>query len=125
MPSVVVVRRCSPCFSYEQRSWGRESCCCLPGILRTNGVPRRLQHVLLKRHARWRDICVVWATAASWVLSVEKGNGGGGGVADLLAVLAHFPTIIVAAADSACRYRQTSWHVRKVPLTCHVITMMC
>ncbi|KIK04514.1 hypothetical protein K443DRAFT_675971 [Laccaria amethystina LaAM-08-1] len=36
--------------------------------------------------------------------------------------------VVIAAADggnSMCRYRQTSWHVRKVPLTCHVVTAMC
>jgi hypothetical protein len=56
-------------------------------------VPRHLQHVVSKRRA-WRgDVCVVWVTAANWVLSVEKRNG-------LLTfwrhpLLPHFPTIVV------------------------------
>ena len=31
--------------------------------------------------------------------------------------------VVVAAVDSVHRYRQTPWHVRRVPLTCQVITM--
>jgi hypothetical protein len=40
-------------------------------------VPRHLQHVVSKQRARQCDVCVVWVTAANWVLSVEKRNGGG------------------------------------------------
>jgi hypothetical protein len=98
-------------------------------MIRTDNIPRRLQHVLSKRCAQRGGVCVVWATAASWVASVEKGNGGGG-VAHLLPALAppslsnHRRSlfVIVDAADGMCRYPQTSWHVRKVPLTCHVVT---
>jgi hypothetical protein len=98
-------------------------------------VPRHLQHVVSKRCARRGDVCVVWATAASWVLSVEKRNGGG--VADLLAAPAPpslsndhglLFVVVITAADGGNgmrRYRQTSWHVRKVPLMCHVVTAMC
>lgn len=42
----------------------------------------------------------------------------------LHSLLPHFPAIVVvvvvAAADGVRRYRQTSWHVQKVLLTCHV-----
>jgi hypothetical protein len=56
-------------------------------MMRTDNVPHCLQHVLSKWHAQRGGVCVVWAMAASWVVSVEKGNGGGG-VAHLLPALA-------------------------------------
>jgi hypothetical protein len=41
-------------------------------------VPCRLQHVLLKRRARWSNVCVVWAMAASWACQLKRERGGGG-----------------------------------------------
>jgi hypothetical protein len=71
---------------------------------------------------------LVWVTAAWWVLSVERGMG----VADLLAALAppssHPSSFVMVAAahgiDGVHHHHQTSWHVRKGLLTCHVVTAM-
>jgi len=71
--------------------------------------------------------CGQWGLAV--VLSVDRGFGG------LLtfwlhSLLPHFPAIViivVAAADSidgVHHYHQTSWHVQKVLLTCHIVTVM-
>jgi len=71
---------------------------------------------------------LVWAMGAV-VLSVDRGFGG------LLTfwlhlLLPHFPAIVivmVAAVDSIDgmhHYRQTSWHIWKVLLTCHVVTVL-